>query len=672
MSGVWVVDNIAHVWIPPGRAPSGYTPQLMEYEGLQIVYHTTAGVPPVVQELAKTHTWIAHNAEQFDAPAWTRLYPDVRPAFCDTLHLCRLHGWPGSLDAASKAMGGAGKSPSDAMKLLTEAKVRNGRVCYLPGTGILWDNLIRYNLVDVLELRRIANEVVWIERYNETRILTAHSIINQTGIYIDVPFARKLRDCWEQCKQESVDRINELTGGRLNGTNIRSVKQVKQYLHELGFTDLDSLNQAVVNQILNDPESYIDEHSEGSANDSRLAVAILAERQNANRATIGKLDRVFTVLDADSSVRNVIQYHGAGTGRFSGRDLQPHNFPRGYSFGSPTDLPELLDNLSYDSVRKVAEGARHPNIHRSLTAAEVLATLTRCIIRPRAGNKFAIVDYTAIEGRGVAWIARCNRALDIFRNPKGDIYCDMATSLYGRPITKHNKEERFIGKQIVLGCGYGMGYAKFDLMCKVFLVDLVKVGVTAEQCVSKYRETYPEIAQVWRDIHTALMYAVSKPGATAVAGMSMFQMRNGFLEITLPSGRKLKYRRARIVHLPPKWEPTGKPIPQVMYDTPFGFSKILYGGLVTENIVQAISRDILCAGLVELVPRYACPLHVHDEGVYEALAARAELALAEIGGAMIRVPEWATGFPIGCEGFTSPVYTKTPLPGEKEQKFLAS
>lgn len=662
LSVVFMVDDRLIVWIPDGRTPLGYG-----YTAPSVELHI-GGMPDIIAKLAETHVWVAHNAETFDAVAWERFYPDVRPRWIDTLHFCRLYGYPGSLDAASKAMGGAGKSDTTAMKLLTTAKVVSGQVRYPVGTKPLWDQLIAYNIADVVELKRISDEVLYNDRYRENPTLEVSSEVNQRGMYVDLPFARTLRDCWDTLRQQSYDHIAEMTGGKLTADNIRSPKQVKAWLESVGFP-MVSLNSATVNQILNDPEKYINE-ADCERTEAELAIALLAERQNATRSTVGKLDRLFAVVDPDSCVRNIIQYHGAGTGRYSGRDLQPHNFARGVLDGAT--VAELLSDMSWERVQAVAAKTKHPTLkNRNVSVSDVLATLTRSVLRARPGKKIIPIDFMGVEARGTAWVARCDRMLNVFSDKSKDIYCDMASSLYQREVTKHNKEERQCGKIIVLGCGYGMGHAKFDVTARVLLVDLAAANVTAEQCVKAYREAYPEIPAVWRAYDKAMHYVVQNPGQTVVAGRCTFGYSGGFAWIELPSGRRLRYRNARRVLEAPKWDPNGRPMWQICYDTPYGFRKYLYGGLICENIVQAICRDILTDRMVAL--REHCPvLHVHDEIVFEEGEERASDVIHTIGKQMATPPEWAADFPLGCEGFTGTHYTKAELPGEVSVKYLSS
>lgn len=661
LSAVFKRGKDVVVWIPERRAPSGVPiPE-------NTLLHIGNDVPPVVRKwIDEGTTFVAHNAESFDASFWER-HVRINVPWFDTIHLCRLHGLPASLDGASKAIGGKGKADDEAMLLLTNAKVnkKSGAVIYPIGTDRLWFALLKYNIDDVLELERIYNYVSSLPiPQSEREMIDLNWRINSRGVYIDLPFARRLRDAWAKSKLESVDELVTLTGGKLNKDNIGSPKQVKEYLSSIGLK-VDSLDKRIVNQILENPEQFIEDHE---SDDAELALAVLVERQNAVRSTIGKIDRLFKVVDEDATVRQCIVYHGAHTGRFSGRDLQPHNFPRGLQFSSDSKTAKRLlreslekeDLLSF--AKETAETLQSENKtkkdRREATVANVLATLTRCFIRARPGRKFAIADYAAVEARGVAHFARAENMLEQFGDPKKDIYLDMASKLFGRICTKKDKDERFIGKQIVLGCGYQMAAPKFGAGCKVYLVDLEAAGTTPEECVLAYRKGYPDIPAVWREYHNAIHHCVGT-GHTLNAGRCTFQMDGSYLCILLPSGRTLRYRNAAIEMLPPKWAPSGDKIAQVTFQSPYGYRKSLYGGLVTENIVQAACRDLLRDAMREISALYDVVMHVHDEIIIEAPENVVEQALHDLCRIMSNPPKWANNFPIRVEGFTNSSYTKS-------------
>jgi DNA polymerase len=261
--------------------------------------------------------------------------------------------------------------------------------------------------------------------------------------------------------------------------------------------------------------------------------------------------------------------------------------------------------------------------------------------------------------------------MDVFADPTQDPYCEMASRIFGRSVTKADEQLRFIGKNTVLGCGYSMSANKFAAMAKLQGVDLASAGTTAEECVDAYREAYPRIAGVrrggfwqgglWRAVGEAAYNAIDR-GGSSEAGKCQFSKEGASLSIRLPSGRRLTYRGVRIEERVPGYCAMlglpARPKKTIIYDHHHGYPKALYGGLLVENICQAICRDLLAGAMVRLNERIV--LHVHDEIVIEGGD------LKTLVETMSSPPDWAKGFTIVVEGFNSPVYGKSPPVGVRK------
>lgn len=232
------------------------------------------------------------------------------------------------------------------------------------------------------------------------------------------------------------------------------------------------------------------------------------------------------------------------------------------------------------------------------------------------------------------------------------------------------------GPLLVHNCGYGMGWRNYDLFCQMQRIDLGAAGTSAQACVDAYRDAFPRIAGerkgrgrsggIWKDLQRAAERAIQSRGRSSYsAGRCRFALQSGHLEIELPSGRVLTYRHARIEKRRPGWavlQPNAPEVDTIVYTHPHGYDGTLYGGLIAENVVQAICRDLLATALVRCEDSpVATVLHVHDEIVGEVPLARAAEGLEFLARTMSEGPEWADGFPIGVEGFTSPRYVKSPF-----------
>lgn len=680
MSGVFLIDSAIHVWVPPGRSPAGWDcdashlwPVGYDREAYRLETWAGEAPPPaVLAAIADGYTFVAHNASGFDALAWARLVNAPSPEWCDTLPSARCAGLPAGLDALGMRFTGRGKDEGkDALKLLYTAKRgKSGGVIYPVGTLPLWRSVLRYNVADVLLLERIWRHV---GDYGEADVLEAHSAIDARGVLVDRELLLALRDLWAQLQASAVERVEELSEGELGEVNIRSVPQVKAWLRRLGL-HVDSLNRKELERLYADPLDFFGEVPEGT--DLSSVVEVLRARQTATRISGAKIDRLLSIVAAepDGRARNMLVIYGAHTWRWSGRGFQPHNLARGVGDLDVEGAIEAYRRgaLSLDWLREAVAKCK-PVAGLAPTVDDALSTLLRPAIVAAPGNTLAIVDYASVEARGIAWIAGQDDLLELFRN-NVDVYCEMATRIFGRPITKADKDERQIGKVVVLGCGYGMGAEKFGLYCALQRIDLASAGTSAAECVKAYRAAWPKIAGragVWRSLDRAARSAVEarRDGTPYRAGRCTFRRVEGRLECELASGRCLTYRDARIEMAIPGWARSldlaqQRPLPTLVYTHPHGYAGTLYGGLLAENVVQATCRDLLATALVrchdEGIP---VVLHVHDEIVGEVPIERERESLEQLARIMSDPPEWATGFPIGVEGFTCPRYVKSPWRG---------
>lgn len=642
--GVWAYVShpstriMSAVFKVPGRRPLTWVPRPIP--GLKFPNLVTGeAVPAEVKALASDRVWVAHNAEGFDALLWSTLYPSIRPQWRDTHPLARCLGLPGGLDALAKRLGSKGKTKtgSRAMMLLTRATFKNGRTTYPRGTLPIWTTLLKYNVTDVTELEKVYRTLSTALKHHQHH-LDIHSRINDRGVHIDARLAKTLLKSWDRVKSDAVRSIAELTDGELTDRNIRSGPTVHAWLKHQGLT-VDNLRREELEAILDDPDRL------GDVDDLGLVREVLTSRSLILRPAENKLQRL---LDSGGDVlRYLHTYHAAATGRWSSRGVQIHNLP------APQDIDVGVALKSVDTIADMED------------PAPTLNALVRPIFVARPGESLGIIDFASIEARGVAWVANQEDLLELFRNGQ-DVYCDMASGLFGREITPDDKLERKVGKQIVLGCGYSMGAARFGALCNQNRIDLASVNLDAKTCVTAYRKRYAAIPAIWSAYDKAAMSTV-RTGKTNAAGRVYFEKHGDALVIVLPSGRPIYYREAAIVRQVPAWAKlTGRtdvpPQDAVIYQHPHGYGKTLYGGLITENIVQAICRDLMADALVRLEDAgFEVRLHVHDEAVIGNVRNRGDLVRA--CQLMATAPDWADGFPIACEGFTGKRYTKTPLKG---------
>jgi DNA polymerase bacteriophage-type len=325
--------------------------------------------------------------------------------------------------------------------------------------------------------------------------------------------------------------------------------------------------------------------------------------------------------------------------------------------------------------------------------------LAQQLIRPMLvaapGHEFIVADFASIEARCVLWYGDETEALELFRSG-ADIYCELAKTIYERDITKADKTERQVGKQGILGLGFGMGPPKFRATC--IIKAQVDVGKKmARKVVKAYRDKYSGVKNFWYSTERTAIEALQK-GEPVENGRTTWLTRGRFLQCRLPSGRLLSYPDARII-IEPAWifpcvdedekETTimivgrnkakqramkraadedlkiiGPPIEkEKTVLTHMGLVKnqwvreATYGGKLVENIVQATARDLMAEAMLRAEDRkYYVVLTVHDEIVSEVPEGFG--SVAEFEGIMAELPAWAEGCPVAAEGFKSKRYRK--------------
>lgn len=281
------------------------------------------------------------------------------------------------------------------------------------------------------------------------------------------------------------------------------------------------------------------------------------------------------------------------------------------------------------------------------------------------GKLLFVADYASIEARVLFWSAKEEDVLDKFREG-ADLYSDLATSIFQKPITKQeNPAERQLGKIGILGLGYQMGPPKFKGTCDAD-TELKKLGLSvseelSQQTVTAYRSTYPGVPRLWYDQETAAGEATyDKEGDVYKCFPVTWHKEGRFLYCTLPSGRRLAYPDPLIKVITTSWGARKNALTYmgVNATTRQWHRQSSYGGLLVENIVQAISRDVMAEAMLRCEESriYSPILSVHDELIAEANQYQGNVK--EFEALVGQCPTWAPGCPIAAEGWAGPRYRK--------------
>ena len=265
--------------------------------------------------------------------------------------------------------------------------------------------------------------------------------------------------------------------------------------------------------------------------------------------------------------------------------------------------------------------------------------LKKAIIPPD-GYMMIDSDSSQIEARTLAWLAEQDDLVDAFDRGE-DVYKIMASAIYGKDVSQITKDERFVGKTTILGCGYGMGAAKFQAQLKNFNVEIDLEE--AKRIINTYRETYPKITALWKEAATALKAVLQNQQTTlGRGGVLKIEGSDGIL---LPNTLYLRYPNLRILE-----NEEGKS--ELMYDTKKGKAVIptrIYGGKVIENVCQALARIVIGEQMLMVAKKYRVVMTVHDAIACIVPTAQVETAKEYVEICMRTRPSWGMELPLNCE-----------------------
>jgi CHC2-type zinc finger protein/Toprim domain-containing protein/DNA polymerase family A len=462
----------------------------------------------------------------------------------------------------------------------------------------------------------------------ELELWQLDAVINERGFHADLELARCARVIAHQERARIDAEVIALTDGEI--MSVDQVAKITDYVRRHGHT-IEGLTKRSVAAVL-------------AHNPSDQVRRLLELRQAGARASARKLDALLTSVDTDSRVRGTLRFHGAATGRWSGRGFQPQNLAK----VKTEDIDAAVDAVLAGDMDQV----------RALGAPLTIAgELSRSIICAAPGHVLIGADFSAIESRVLAWLAGEDRKLDTYRrydltqDPAFEPYCVTATQILRRPITPDDEAGRRIGKTCDLAFGFGGGlgaWRKFDSSDTYSDADV-------EHYKNQWRRAHPATEQFWHDLDKAVKRAIRTGLQVSLGGKFSFVMENGTLFMTLLNGRRLAYPEARLV--PGKFE--GMREVQFKDNAKGGWTDrgAWYGTLV-ENAVQAVSRDLLAAAMQRLeAAGYPIVLHVHDEVICEVLEGFG--SVEEFLRLMTTLPDWAGGLPVAAKAWTAKRYAKT-------------
>lgn len=450
--------------------------------------------------------------------------------------------------------------------------------------------------------------------------------INDRGWKIDLPFVRQAIACDMLHSEQMIARTYELTGLE----NPNSVSQLKGWLEARGI-QLDSLSKKAVAQAVKELES-------GGCDAEVLEMLKL--RQKLAKSSVKKYEACERAVCKDGRARGLFLFYGANhTGQFTSRLIQVQNLPQNHL--EPLEIARNLVKTGQFGALEYFFG----------NTPQVLSELIRTAFVPKEGCRFIVADFSAIEARGLSWLAGEEWRMEVFRT-HGKIYEATAANMFHIPMESITKTspERQKGKQAELGCGYGGSVGA--LISMGALENGLKES-ELQDIIDAWRQANPKIVQLWYDIDRAAHKAI-RTGQPQTVGKICIAYQGGMMLIRLPSGRRLVYIRPRLEpnrfgHMSITYEGIGIGNKWERLET--------YGAKLVENITQGMCRDILVEAMRRVEQAgFDIVAHVHDEMILEI--PNGVSSVEEICGIMSIPPEWCADLPLRADGYECRFYRK--------------
>ena len=499
-------------------------------------------------------------------------------------------------------------------------KANGGRTRNLPEHDpVKWSTFIAYNKRDVETEMAIQQklskfpvpEFLWEEYHLDQEI-------NDRGIQLDMVLVEQAIAIDERSREELSAKMRQLTALE----NPNSVQQMKEWLTKHGL-EVDCLDKKAVKELLKTAPPELAE--------------VLELRRQLAKSSVKKYQAMQNAVCADGRARGMFQFYGANrSGRWAGRLIQLQNLPQNH-MTHLEDARRLVRAGDYALLSALYD-----------SVPEVLSELIRTAFVPRDGYKFIVSDFSAIEARVLSFLAGESWRLKVFAE-NGDIYCASASAMFHVPVEKHgqNAHLRQKGKIAELALGYGGSVGALKSM------GALEMGLAEEELqplVDAWRTSNPNIVQLWWDVDNAVKTTVRQRLDTETHGIR-FRYRSGMLFIILPSGRQLCYVK-------PKMGTNKFGGESVTYEGVGSTKKWerieSYGPKFTENVVQAISRDILMYAMRTLSHCFIVG-HVHDELIVEC---GMDVSLDAVCDQMGRTPPWIEGLNLRADGYETMFYKK--------------
>lgn len=623
-----------------------------DFEVLMIAYSVDGGSVTVIDLKGETHDGLDLQLMDFEIllenpevkkMAWNASFERVclgshygrymppREWICDMVNATRI-GLPASLQKAGEVLN-IDKAKDTAGKQLIRyfsvpckpTKVNGGRTRNLPQHDPeRWQQFLEYCKRDVEAEMEIADKIKGFSVPEfEQRLWGLDQVINDTGILLDTELVAGAVELDRQAKITDTERAKRLTGLE----NPNSQQQLLGWFNDQGH-DIKDVRKDTIAEI----------YKTGDGKVKQMA----GLRINLSKTSVKKYTKMHDMACSDGRVRGAFQFYGASkTGRWAGRGVQLQNLTKHKLSDTQLDIARaLIKEQDFDTLDMIFKESPQ----------NLLSQLVRTAFIAKPGHKFYVSDFSAIEARVIAWYAKEQWRLQVFKT-HGKIYEASASQMFNVPLESISKGDplRQKGKVAELALGYQGSVGALKQM------GALEMGVQGDELqglVDAWRSANPNIKAFWYGLQQACIDCIETRETQYAFGLKIY-MQKGFMMMELPSGRCLVYPKPEL--RTNKWG--GQAITFKGMDDKNKWNTIdTYGGKLVENVVQATARDILGISMMRLYKAgYSIVGHVHDEVIIEAPEGESLEGIEDIMGREI---EWAEGLPLGAEGFISDFYMK--------------
>lgn len=589
-----------------------------------------------------------HNSGAFEYLIWNNCLPDEFLKLDinqieDTLAQTYAMSLPGALEKAAPAAGLDIKKDVKGKRVMLQLckpkKNKDGSLTrYTPENApekfqVLYD----YCKQDVEVERTLSRRLLKLSD-SESKLWRLDWLINSRGVEIDVECAKNALEIVDLEKENLNLKMRNLTYNKVATCN--AVSQIVTFLEAYGI-EVESLAKEDLSALL---ETDLPD----------ICRSVLLLRQEAAKTSTAKIKSMLMSAGDGSRIRGLFQYHGAITGRWAGRRVQLQNLPRPTLNQNEIDI--IFNTLATKSIHNASREI-------DMIYGPIMPAISSCIrgfLCAKKGHDLISCDFSAIEARVLAWLADEQSVLDVFRGD-GKIYEHAASGIYGVEVTNVTKDQRLIGKVAILALGYGGGVVAFQHMAKVYKVEISDSD--AENIKLAWRDKNKKIVKYWYELENASIQAANNVGAQFTAGPKAnkvtYLKKGSFLWCKLPSNRAICYPYPEINMVTTPWGKEKRALTYMGVDSYTNKWTRLktYGAKLSENITQAVARDILAESMFILErENYPIVMHIHDEIVVEV--PKGFGSVNEVEGLMSIVPGWAKGLPLSAEGWRGDRFRK--------------